>query len=74
MLLPAPAEDDHQLRFPDPKTPPAAVRARLVLVKLFRGDRDEAKADLAVLREEFPNEAGLLAGKTGKYVETLPGC
>src|SRR5262245_5698620 len=45
MLLPAPVDDDHLLRFPDPKTPPAAVRARLVLVKLFRGDRDEAKAD-----------------------------
>jgi outer membrane protein assembly factor BamB len=71
MLLPAPADDDHLLRFPDPRTPPAAVRARLLLVKLFRGDRDEAKAELAVFREKFPNESGLLAGKTGKYVETL---
>jgi outer membrane protein assembly factor BamB len=71
MLLPAPAEDDHLVRFPDPKAPPAAVRARLVLVKLFRGDRDEARAELAALREQFPNDTGLLAGKTGKYVETL---
>ena len=65
------ADDDQLLRFPDPKTPPAAVRARLVLVKLFRGDRDEAKAELEAFREKYPNDAGLLAGKTGKYVDTL---
>src|SRR5437763_1160488 len=50
MLLPAPAEDDHQLHFPDPKTPQAAVGARLILAKLFRGDRDEAKADFRHFR------------------------
>lgn len=71
MLLPAPAADDPQLRFPDPKTPPAAIRARLILVKLFRGDRDDAKADFQALRTDFPNAAGLLAGRTGKYVDTL---
>lgn len=71
MLLPAAAEDDHQLRFPDPKTPPPAIRARLILVKLFRGDREEAKADFQALRTDFPNAVGLLAGRTGKYVDTL---
>src|SRR5262245_24390059 len=71
MLLPPTAGDDQLLHFPEPKTPPAAVHARLALVKLFRGDRNEVKSDLQFLREKFPNEAGLLAGKTGKYVDTL---
>lgn len=72
MLLPPPAEGDEQLlRFPDPKTEPAAVRARLLLVKLFRGERDEAKDELKAFRETHPDSAGLLAGKTGKYADTL---
>jgi outer membrane protein assembly factor BamB len=68
MLLPG---DDSALHYPDPKTPPAAVLARLVLVKLFQGERADAAAGLALLKEKHPNEAGLLAGRTGKYVETL---
>lgn len=70
MLLPG---DDSQLRYPDPKTPPAAVLARLVLVKLFQEDRAEAAAGLALLTEKYGTESGLLAGRTGKYVETLAG-
>ena len=71
MLLPRIPDDDRILIFPDPKTPLAAVQARLILVKLFRGERDEAKQELKALRDKSPNEAGLLAGKTGKYVDTL---
>jgi outer membrane protein assembly factor BamB len=71
MLLPPAADDDRLLHFPDPKTPPAAVRAHLLLVKLFRGERDDAKRELQSFREKFPNDAGLLAGRTGKYVDTL---
>jgi hypothetical protein len=71
LLPPAAADNNRLLHFPDPKTPPAAVRARLILVKLFRGDRDEAKADFQAFREQFANDAGLLAGQTGKYVDTL---
>jgi outer membrane protein assembly factor BamB len=71
MLLPPQSDDDRLLRFPDPKTPPAAIQGRLILVKLFRGDRDEAKANLQALRDKWPDAAGLLAGKTGKFVETL---
>jgi outer membrane protein assembly factor BamB len=71
MLLPPAADDNRLLHFLDAKTPPAAVRARLILVKLFRGDRDEAKTDFQAFREQFPNDAGLLAGQTGKYIDTL---
>jgi outer membrane protein assembly factor BamB len=70
LLLPA-AEDEQPLHFPDPKTPPAAIRARLILVKLFRGDRDEAKRELELLKEKYPNDTGLLAGENGKYVDIL---
>ncbi|HVK11460.1 MAG TPA: PQQ-binding-like beta-propeller repeat protein, partial [Gemmataceae bacterium] len=68
MLLPG---TDDALRYPDPRTPPAALLARLVLVKLFQGERAEAAAGLARLKEKHPNETGLLAGRTGNYVETL---
>jgi outer membrane protein assembly factor BamB len=63
--------DDSALHYPDPKTPPAAVLARLVLVKLFQGERADAVAGLALLKEKHANGSGLLAGRTGKYVETL---
>jgi PQQ-like domain len=70
LLLP-PEEGSTELRFPRPKTEVAAVKARLLLVKLFRGDRDEAKSDMKAFREKHADAAGLLAGKTGKYVDTL---
>jgi outer membrane protein assembly factor BamB len=71
MLLPRTADDDRLLHFPTPVTTPAAVQARLILVKLFRGERDQAKADLKVVREQHAAATGLLNGKTGKYVDTL---
>ena len=71
MLRPPAAEDDPHLRFPQPKTLPAAIEARLILVRLFRGERDEAKEELKAFGKKYPDAAGLLAGKTGKYVDTL---
>src|SRR5437867_7393111 len=71
MLLPPVGDDDPLLRFPDPKTTRAAVHAHLILIKLFRGDRDEAKADLKSFRDKHADATGLLAGKTGKYADTL---
>ncbi len=71
MLLPPYEGDNRLLRFPRPKTDVAAVKARLLLVKLFRGERDEAKNELNEFREQYANASGLLAGKTGKYVDTL---
>src|SRR5439155_508706 len=45
--------------------------ARWVIHGLIARRRDEAKAELQHFRQRFPDEAGLLAGKTGKYVDTL---
>lgn len=70
MLLPGPAEDD-LIRFPQPKTSPAAIKARLILVKIYKGEREDALAGIEELKKESPDAAGLLAGKNGKYVETL---
>jgi outer membrane protein assembly factor BamB len=69
MLLPA--SESGLLHYPEPKTDPAAIKARLILVQLFRGERDEAKSELKAFRDQHPTTAGLLAGKTGKYVDTL---
>ena len=71
MLLPPAADDDRLLSYPGPKTDPAAVLAHLVLLKLFRGERDDAKTELESLRKNHGQATGLLAGKTGKYAETL---
>jgi outer membrane protein assembly factor BamB len=70
MLLPA-QEGDTRLHFPQPKIDIAAVKARLVMLKLFQGEREEAKAELIAFREKYAEAAGLLAGKTAKYVDTL---
>lgn len=71
MLLPPVEGDPRLLRFPDPKTDVAAVQARLLLVKLFRGERNEVKTDLKSFRTTHGNATGLLAGKVGKYADTL---
>jgi outer membrane protein assembly factor BamB len=59
------------LSYPDPRTPPATIRAHLLLAKLFRGDREAARADLKRLLQMHPDATGLLAGRQGRYVDTL---
>ncbi len=70
MLLPG-APDDGQLHFPQPQTPAAAVTARLILVHLYQGDRDDAATALDALKKDHPDAGGLLAGKAAKYADTL---
>jgi hypothetical protein len=71
MLLPPDPEDDGWLHFPQPKTNVATVKAWLILLRLFRGERDESRSELQEFREKHPSATGLLAGKTGKYADTL---
>ncbi|WP_020470639.1 PQQ-binding-like beta-propeller repeat protein [Zavarzinella formosa] len=70
MLLPG-SPDDGELHFPQPQTTAAAIKARLILVQLYRGERDEAAVAIEALKKESPDAGGLLAGKTAKYVDTL---
>ncbi|MDB5312711.1 MAG: outer rane biosis protein BamB, partial [Gemmataceae bacterium] len=67
-LLPDAAAD---VPYPAPKTDPAAVLARGVLAAIFQGEQDRAKAELGVLRAKHPTAAGVFAGKTGPYADTL---
>lgn len=68
-LLPGdPAAD---LKYPDPKTPPAAVRAKVLLARLFRGDGERAADDVAKFAADHPDARGRLAGADGKYADTL---
>jgi outer membrane protein assembly factor BamB len=57
--------------FPDPKTDPASVRARLILAAIFADERDRARRELKQLRQDFPKATGHLAGKDGAFAETL---
>ena len=59
------------LRYPDPRTSTSSVLARLILVKLFRGEFEHARVALKALHENHSDAAGLLAGRDGKYAETL---
>lgn len=71
MLLPVIEHDERILRYPDPETSAAEVQARLLLVQLFRGERVEVQAALKEYRAKHADASGTLAGKTGKYVDTL---
>lgn len=59
--------------YPDPRTSPAAVHARIILSGIFRNQLDQARRDLEEFRERFPTERGRLAGKVGIYAEILRG-
>jgi outer membrane protein assembly factor BamB len=78
MLLPADAPEKQalppplrSLSFPQPKTEAAAVRARLILINLFRGEHDQAREALAAFAKLHPQASGPLAGQNGPYVTTL---
>ncbi|MDP1807079.1 MAG: hypothetical protein Q8K72_18025, partial [Acidimicrobiales bacterium] len=68
-LLPDGPPDD--LKYPEPKTDPAVVRAKLILAQIFRGDRNQAEAELGRYRTAHPKASGPLAGGNGNYADTL---
>lgn len=59
------------LRFPDTDFDRPSILARLILCDLFLGDRRRAGRELDVLREEFPQARGQLAGRKGNLVGIL---
>jgi len=66
-----PAADAGELSYPNPKTDPALVKAKLLTAAIFAGDLDRAKADYAAFAKEHPKAAGRLAGRDGEFAETL---
>ncbi len=65
------ADDSEEMKYPEPKTDPAGVKARLVLCRLFAGDAAGAEADLAKFRTAHPKASGMLAGVNAPYADTL---
>jgi outer membrane protein assembly factor BamB/tetratricopeptide (TPR) repeat protein len=64
-------QPDVRLRFPDPKVDPAQVRAKQMLARLFRGERDGWEEGLRAFRKEHGQAKGHLAGRPGNYADTL---
>lgn len=59
------------LIFPDPQVDVARVRAKEILVRLFRGEHTGLQAELAAFRALHPLATGHLAGRDGLYAEIL---
>jgi|GEM_PF-1016591 len=58
-------------KHPDPRTPAAAVHARIILAEIAQRDRDRAKRHLEVFQERYPHAIGWLAGREGRLAEIL---
>lgn len=69
MLLPADA--DARLCYPQPKTSAAGVEARLLLVRLYQGERTAVGEALPDYQKKYPKAEGFLAGTNGPYAVTL---
>ncbi|MBP86115.1 MAG: hypothetical protein CMJ64_05265 [Planctomycetaceae bacterium] len=59
------------LVYPDSQYEASLVIARLVLVSIIEGNTVRARMELELLRRLDANARGRLAGRDGKYVETL---
>jgi outer membrane protein assembly factor BamB len=59
------------LAYPDPRGDRARVCAKQVLARLFAGARSEAAEELKAFRAAFGAAEGTLAGRTGRYADTL---
>lgn len=59
------------LAYRDPDVSLAEVNARLTLVSILDGDVARAQAEIELMRRLFPNAAGEIGGRAGKYIELL---
>jgi outer membrane protein assembly factor BamB len=59
------------LTYPRSKADPAAVRARIILAMLFRGDVELATEELAAFKAAHAQARGTLAGQEGLLVDIL---
>jgi outer membrane protein assembly factor BamB len=59
------------LVFPDPEVDVARVRAKLLLLRLAQGNRDGMDQALQAYKNLHGQAQGELAGRKGKYLETL---
>lgn len=66
-----PGEPVPRLRYPDPDVPRPAVLARLIAATLLGDEPERADAEIGFLAERFPDAAGSLFGREGRYVELV---
>ncbi len=66
-----PDDGDGSLTYPKPKTAPAVVKAKLILLRAVSGDRDGATAELDQFRKAHPKATGQLGGTNGVFADTL---
>lgn len=64
-------KSEAELVYPDPRVDVALVRAKVILSRMFRGERDGARAELSAFAALHGKAEGRLAGRTGKLVEIL---
>src|SRR5439155_13447625 len=70
LLLPAAGRE---FTYPDPQGEPALVRAKLVLVRLLAGEREQAFLEFRAFRKSSPKAEGYLAGRQGPLAASLQG-
>ncbi|MGE3805164.1 MAG: PQQ-binding-like beta-propeller repeat protein [Gemmataceae bacterium] len=68
---PRPPSDDDVVRYPDARLDSARVHAKLLLVRIYRGDHDDLKGAIKEYAQQHKEASGKLAGQTGKYVDIL---
>ncbi len=68
-----PETPPEKLLYPDPKVDLARVRAKLILIRLFQGERGHLSEELQGFRDLHATAQGELAGRRGTYAETLAG-
>lgn len=69
--LAAGPESALDLRFPDPRGDVAGIRAKQLLSRWFRGDRETWVEDWETFQRDAGQASGMLAGRQGVYAETL---
>src|SRR5262249_26244293 len=62
-----------ELTCSDPSDAGALARAKQILGTLYQGDKTQAKEELEAFRGKHAEAAGMLAGRPGKYGDTLSG-
>lgn len=75
LLPPNPGEpgsgDAGLFYYPDSDLPVPPILARLILLSFFEGNFEQAGAELAVFKEQYPEARGMLAGQEGNLAERL---
>ena len=66
-----PSDPSTVAKHPDPRTPPAAVHARIILAEIAQGERERAQRHHEELQKQYPQASGWLAGREGRFAEIL---